>query len=112
VQRPLWASTGVKNEDYKDTMYVVDLVAPKTVNTMPAKTLDAVADHGQITGDTITGKYEQAHRVLDELEQVGVSYTEVVQSLEGEGVQKFVDSWDELLETVQDQLDQHSNSNT
>jgi len=112
VQRPLWASTGVKNEDYKDTMYVVDLVAARTVNTMPAKTLDAVADHGQITGDTITNKYEQAHRVLDELEQVGVSYTEVVQSLEGEGVQKFVDSWDELLETVQDQLDQHSNSNT
>ena len=112
VQRPLWASTGVKNEDYKDTMYVVDLVAARTVNTMPAKTLDAVADHGHITGDTITGNYEQAHRVLDELEQVGVSYTKVVKLLEEEGVQKFVDSWDELLETVQDQLDQHSNSNT
>lgn len=112
VQRPLWASTGVKNEDYEDTMYVVDLVAAHTVNTMPAKTLDAVADHGQIIGDTVTNNYEQAHRVLDELEQVGVSYTEVVELLEEEGVQKFVDSWDELLETVQDQLDQHSNSRT
>lgn len=110
VQRPLWASTGVKNEGYPDTMYVVDLVAPDTVNTMPAQTLDAVADHGTITTDTVTGNYKHAQRVLDEVEQVGVSYAQVVALLEEEGVQKFVQSWDELLETVQAQRDQQSTS--
>jgi len=76
------------------------------------KSVLAVADHGQIIGDTVTNNYEQAHRVLEELEQVGVSYTEVVELLETEGARKFVDSWDELLETGQGQLDQHSSSST
>ena len=111
VQRPLWASTGVKNEDYKDTMYVVDLVAPQTVNTMPGGTLDAVEDHAEVRGDTVTNNYDDAQQVLDSLERVGVSYADVVQVLEDEGVEKFEKSWDELLETVQGQLDKHGSDN-
>ncbi len=107
-QRPLWASTGVKNPDYDDTMYVTQLVAPQTVNTMPAATLDAAADHAEITGDTITGTYDEAQQTLDALERVGVSYTEVVDVLETEGVEKFEKSWSELLDTVQGELDKHS----
>src|SRR5258706_7248978 len=72
VQRPLWASTGVKNPDYSDTLYVTELVAPNTVNTMPEKTIDAVADHGVITGDTVIGKAAEAQAVFDELTSVGV----------------------------------------
>ncbi|MBA2695801.1 MAG: transaldolase [Actinobacteria bacterium] len=109
-QRPLWASTGVKNENYDDTMYVTQLVAPQTVNTMPGATLDATADHAHITGDTITGTYDEAQRNLDALERVGVSYNEIVEVLEAEGVEKFEKSWDELLETVQGQLDKYSDS--
>jgi transaldolase len=105
VQRPLWASTGVKNPDYPDTLYVTGLVAPHTVNTMPAATLEATVDHAELTGDTITGGYDQAQQVLDDLERVGVSYTEVVEKLEVEGVDKFATSWAELLETVQRELD-------
>jgi transaldolase len=105
VQRPLWASTGVKNPDYEDTMYVTQLVAPQTVNTMPGGTLDAAEDHAQITGDTITGNYDEAQEVLDSLERVGVSYADVVAVLEDEGVEKFEKSWNELLESVQGELD-------
>ena len=105
VQRPLWASTGVKNPDYPDTLYVTELVAPHTVNTMPAGTLDATADHGRITGDTVSGTYAAAQDTLDALERAGVSYTEVVGLLEREGVEKFEKSWEELLETVQSELD-------
>lgn len=105
VQRPLWASTGVKNEDYPDTLYVTELVAPHTVNTMPGKTLEATVDHGELTGDTVTGSYAEAQQVLDDLERVGVSYSEVVEQLETEGVDKFEKSWDELLESVQGELD-------
>jgi transaldolase len=96
-QRPLWASTGVKDPAYRDTMYVVDLVAPGVVNTMPEKTLDATADHGEITGDTITGHYAEAQKVLDDLDAIGVSYADVVQQLETEGVEKFEKAWDEVL---------------
>ncbi len=96
-QRPLWASTGVKDPAYKDTMYVVDLVAQGIVNTMPEKTLDAVADHGEVVGDTITPNYADAQKVLDDLEAIGVSYNDVVQVLEVEGVDKFEKSWGELL---------------
>jgi transaldolase len=103
-QRPLWASTGVKDPTYDDTRYVVELVAPGTVNTMPENTLDAVADHGRIRGDTVTGGYEDAQRVLDRLEALGISYDDVVQVLEDEGVKKFEDSWTELVETVSGQL--------
>jgi len=104
-QRPLWASTGVKDPAYKDTMYVDDLVARGIVNTMPEKTLDAVADHGEITGDTITPNYGDAQKVLDDLEALGVSYNDVVQVLEVEGVDKFEKSWDELLTEAREDLE-------
>jgi transaldolase len=104
-QRPLWASTGVKNPAYDDTMYVVDLVAPNTVNTMPEATMNAVADHGQLKGDTVRANYADAQQVLDRLAALGIDYDEVVELLEVEGVQKFDDAWAELLEGVQRQLD-------
>jgi transaldolase len=103
-QRPLWASTGVKDPAYPDTMYVTELVAPDTVNTMPGKTLDAVADHGEIAGDTVRGRYEEATAVLDALAKLGIGYTDVVELLEREGVDKFEKSWAELLTTVDDEL--------
>lgn len=81
-------------------MYVTELVAPGTVNTMPEKTLLAVADHGEVTGDTITGAYAQASQVLDDLERLGISYTQVTDQLEQEGVQKFEASWSDLLAGV------------
>ena len=90
----------MKDPAYKDTMYVVDLVAAGVVNTMPEKTLDATADHGEVIGDTITGHYADAQKVLDDLDGIGVSYTDVVQLLETEGVDKFEKAWGELLETV------------
>ncbi|MFI9803425.1 transaldolase [Streptomyces sp. NPDC052301] len=99
-QRPLWASTGVKDPAYKDTLYVDELVAPGTVNTMPEATLNAVADHGEITGDTVTGGYAQAHADLAAVERLGISYDEVVQQLEDEGVAKFEAAWQELLDAV------------
>ncbi|MDT0215218.1 transaldolase [Rothia sp. ARF10] len=104
-QRPLWASTGVKDPAYPDTMYVTELVAPGTVNTMPEKTLDAVKDHGEITGNTIAGTYEEASEVLDALERLGISYSDVTAQLEREGVDKFEKSWEELLAGVQTELD-------
>ncbi len=107
-QRPLWASTGVKDPAYPDTMYVDQLVAPQTVNTMPGKTLDAVADHGQIDGDAIAGTYEAATAVLDDLERLGISYVQVVEQLEDEGLSKFEASWGELLDSVRDELSKAS----
>ena len=103
-QRPLWASTGVKDPDYSDTMYVTELVAPGTVNTMPEKTLDAVADHGEVTGDTVRGRYDQAAALLDRLAELGIGYGEVTELLEVEGVDKFDKSWSDLLGTVSDEL--------
>jgi transaldolase len=105
VQRPLWASTGVKDPAYDDTRYVVELVAPHTVNTMPEATLDAVLDHGVLRGDTVTSSYVEAQQVLDELKAAGIDYDDVVELLEREGVQKFEDSWNELIGSVTDQLD-------
>ncbi|MFE3031170.1 transaldolase [Streptomyces canus] len=99
-QRPLWASTGVKDPSYKDTLYVDDLVAPGTVNTMPEATLNATADHGRITGDTVTGGYAQARADLAAVEALGISYDEVVRQLEDEGVAKFEAAWQELLDAV------------
>jgi len=104
-QRPLWASTGVKDPQYDDTRYVVELVAPGTVNTMPQATLDAVFDHGEIRGDTITSAYDDAQQVLDRLAEMGIEYDDVVQVLEEEGVTKFEDSWRELIESVTGQLE-------
>jgi transaldolase len=103
-QRPLWASTGVKDPAYPDTMYATELVAAGVVNTMPEKTLDATFDHGVITGDTVTGKYVEALATLSELESIGVSYDEVVAVLESEGLEKFVASWKELLCDVESAL--------
>ncbi|WP_151481204.1 transaldolase [Streptomyces albicerus] len=99
-QRPLWASTGVKDPAYKDTLYVDELVAPGTVNTMPEATLDATADHGEIRGDTVTGGYAQARADLEAVEKLGISYDEVVRQLEDEGVAKFEAAWVELLDAV------------
>ena len=104
VQRPLWASTGVKDPSLPDTLYVTELVAPGTVNTMPEKTLEATFDHAVITGDTITGAYADAHGVLDGLAAVGVDFADVTQVLEDEGVEKFIVSWHELQATVADAL--------
>ncbi|MET7477136.1 transaldolase [Streptomyces sp. NPDC005648] len=104
-QRPLWASTGVKDPAYKDTLYVAELVAPGTVNTMPEATLDATADHGEITGDTVTGGYAQARADLAAVEALGISYDEVVQQLEDEGVAKFEVAWQDLLDAVTKSLD-------
>jgi transaldolase len=103
-QRPLWASTGVKDPDYKDTMYVVDLVAPNTVNTMPTKTMLAVADHGEIAGDQVTGHYDEARNLLDALERLGIPYADVTAVLEREGIEKFDASWAQLLSDVQAEL--------
>jgi transaldolase len=106
VQRPLWASTSTKNPAYRDTMYVEDLVAPHTVNTMPEATLHATADHGELRGDTIDGTYDESRTVFDQLEELGISYDDVVAVLEDEGVRKFADSWRDLLGTISSQLDQ------
>ncbi len=104
-QRPLWASTGVKNPDYRDTMYVDDLVVENTVNTMPEKTLDAVRDHSQIRGDQVRPHYDDAQQVMADLKDAGVDYDDVIDTLEREGVEKFEASWGELLKTVKGQLD-------
>ncbi|MEY9850752.1 transaldolase [Leifsonia sp. EB41] len=104
-QRPLWASTGVKDPSLPDTLYVTELVAPNTVNTMPEKTLEATFDHGQIAGDTVTGNYADAKGVLDALAGLGISYDDVTATLEREGVDKFNVSWGELVETVSNALE-------
>jgi transaldolase len=103
-QRPLWASTGVKDPAYNDTMYVVELVAPDVVNTMPEATLNALADHGQIRGNTIAGTYRDAQAVLDDLDRIGISYDEVIELLEVEGVHKFEDSYAKLISAISMQL--------
>jgi transaldolase len=104
-QRPLWASTGVKDPAYDDTRYVIELVAPGTVNTMPEPTLMAVADHGEVRGDTVRGFYGDAAAVLEGLHGLGIDYDEVVNQLEAEGVEKFEASWNELIESVTDELE-------
>jgi transaldolase len=104
-QRPLWASTGVKDPAYPDTLYVTELVAPGVVNTMPQATLDAVADHGKITGDTVSGTAGEAAATLHAVEAQGISLDEVTAQLENEGVSKFEKSWDELLTTTKTGLD-------
>ncbi|MFI6426968.1 transaldolase [Promicromonospora sp. NPDC050880] len=104
-QRPLWASTGVKDPAYRDTMYVDELVVAGVVNTMPEKTLDAFADHGIVLADTVTGSGEQAAATIAAIEAQGISMAEVTAQLEDEGVTKFEVSWDELLTTTKAGLD-------
>ncbi|MGK5114491.1 MULTISPECIES: transaldolase [unclassified Geodermatophilus] len=103
-QRPLWASTGVKNPDYSDTLYISELIAPGTVNTMPEKTLMAYADHGA-PGTPVQKSYDEAASVMQAVADAGVDLDDVFRVLEEEGVQKFVDSWDELTESVRTQLE-------
>jgi transaldolase len=97
IQRPLWASTGVKDPSYADTQYVVELVAPTCVNTMPEATMLAVADHGIVRGDTCSGTYEAATKVWADLAAVGINRSDVFETLEQEGVEKFEDAWEQLL---------------
>jgi transaldolase len=100
AQRPLWASTGVKDPAYDDTRYVLELIAPNTVNTMPQSTLDAVIDHGVFRGNTIAGKYEEARTIFSQLAELGISIEKVTADLESDGVKKFADAWNELLASV------------
>lgn len=99
-QRPLWASTGVKDPALPDTLYVTELAAPDTVNTMPEKTLEATFDHAPVAGDAIAGSYSQARADLSRIESLGISIREVTELLEREGVDKFIVSWNELLDIV------------
>ncbi len=103
-QRPLWASTSTKNPAYRDVMYVEDLIAPGIVNTMPEATIHAYADHGETQRDTVTGNYADAQKVLDDLAGLGIDYDDVTDTLEREGVEKFEQSWTELLKSVETQL--------
>jgi transaldolase len=104
-QRPLWASTGVKNPAYPDTLYVDSLVAMDTVSTMPEATIHAAADHGQVNWDAVTGRYGDAARVLADLKVVGVDYGDVVQQLEREGVARFASDWSRLLDGLRKALE-------
>ncbi|WP_286689758.1 MULTISPECIES: transaldolase [unclassified Aeromicrobium] len=104
-QRPLWASTGVKDPAYPDTLYVTELVVADTVNTMPEKTLQAFADHGEVEGDRVTGRYDESRQVIADLEAKGIGYDEVVAKLEKEGLEKFDASWAELLDSVRSELE-------
>ncbi|MCI0686530.1 MAG: transaldolase [Sporichthyaceae bacterium] len=104
-QRPLWASTGVKDPAYPDTMYVDELITNGVINTMPQATLEAVADHGTIAGDTVRGRYQESQAVLDGLEALGISYLDVVDVLETEGVEKFTASWNELLGSIKAEME-------
>jgi transaldolase len=104
-QRPLWASTSTKNPEYRDVMYVEELIAPGVVNTMPEPTIHAFADHGEVRGDTITGFYDDARKVLADIAGLGISYDDVIETLEREGVEKFAVSWNELLDGVRKSLD-------
>ncbi|MFT4163722.1 MAG: transaldolase [Microlunatus sp.] len=105
-QRPLWASTGVKDPALPDTLYVSELVVANTVNTMPEKTMQAFADHGEVTGDEVSGKGDEARAVLASIEALGISFDDVVQVLEDEGVDKFDKSWAELVATVEGTLNE------
>ena len=100
VQRPLWASTGVKDPAYSDTLYVDTLVAPHTVNTMPQSTLDAFLDHGSVKSDAITSQLENASQILASLSAMGISLGEITDALEADGVKKFEDAWISLLADV------------
>jgi transaldolase len=101
VQRPLWASTGVKDPAYADTLYVDTLVAPHTVNTMPQSTLDAFLDHGSVKSDAITAEMESASKILSALSALGISLESITDALEADGVKKFEDAWISLLADVQ-----------
>ncbi len=104
LQRPLWASTSVKDPSFADTMYVTELAAPDTVNTMPEATMHATQAHGVLHGNAIAGTYDKSRKVFDELEALGISYDDVVKVLEDQGVEKFAVSWNELLDTIKTEM--------
>ncbi len=104
-QRPLWASTGTKDPSYRDTLYIEELVTRGTVNTMPENTLEAFADHGEVRGDTVRGTYDESRQVLEAVEAQGVDFDDVFDVLGKEGVTKFIEPWEELMTTMQEQLD-------
>jgi transaldolase len=99
-QRCLWASTSTKNPAYRDVLYVEELIGPDTVNTMPLETIHAFQDHGEVRGDTVLEGIDEARDLFARLEEAGVSYDDVVETIEAEGVQKFADSFDEIVESV------------
>jgi transaldolase len=103
-QRPLWASTGVKNPELPDTLYIAELIAPGTVNTMPEKTMKAFADHGS-PGVPVQKSYDDATATMQAIRDAGVDLDDVFRVLEVEGVQKFIDSWDELTDSVRSELE-------
>jgi transaldolase len=100
AQRPLWASTSTKNPEYRDVMYVEELIGPQTVNTMPEETIRAFQEHGEIRGDTVLEGWAEAHALIERLAELGVDYDDVTETLELEGVQKFADSFEELLDGI------------
>lgn len=104
VQRPLWASTGVKNPEYPATLYVTELAGPDTVNTMPEATIDAVLEQGGLHGDTLNGTVEESEKIFQQLDAVGIDLEDVFAVLEREGVEKFVDAWTELLDSMDERL--------
>ncbi|MDN6017140.1 MAG: transaldolase, partial [Bifidobacterium mongoliense] len=103
-QRPLWASTGTKNAAYSDCKYVDELVAPFVVNTMPEKTLNALADHGN-GAESISGTYEESKAVMDKLAELGINIKDVTDQLESAGVSQFINSWDSVLADTQAGID-------
>jgi transaldolase len=105
-QRCLWASTSTKNPEYRDVIYVEELVGPDTVNTMPRATVEAVLDHAEIRGDTLEEDVEGARKLLEDLKAAGIDYDDVVDTLEKEGVQKFADSFKELFADIESKRDQ------
>ncbi|MFA7498259.1 MAG: transaldolase, partial [Leucobacter sp.] len=105
-QRPLWASTGVKDPSLPDTLYVTELVAPDVVNTMPEATLEALADHGQVRGDSVRSEYLESNQLLNAIDAQGIEYTEVTAKLEREGLEKFDASWADLCRTVERALEE------
>ena len=106
VQRCLWASTSTKNPDYRDMIYVEELVGPETVNTMPRELVEAVLDHGEIRGNTLEEDLDGARKVFDDLKAAGIDYDDVVETLEREGVEKFAKSFKELFADVESKRDE------
>ena len=105
-QRCLWASTSVKDDGYKDTMYVEELIGPDTVDTMPPETIEAFQDHGEVDRDTLESDVDAARKLFDDLEAAGIDYDDVIATLEQEGVEKFVDSFKQLLDDVKAKRDE------
>jgi len=105
-QRVLWASTSTKNPAYSDVLYVEELIGPHTVNTLPPATLEAFEDHGEVRGDTLCDNVDEAHAVLDELAVLGIDFVEITEQLQDAGVQAFIDSYDDLIDTIATKRDQ------